>query len=193
MRLPQPPRAAGWSHQGVRSGFEVAFFRPQEASISLTGHTTAKEGSALWSVGYDIELDAGWRTRTVRAISLSTTGMHEVLLVRGPDGGWSVDGEPRPDLDECIDVDLESSAVTNTLPVHRIDFSVGEGIDVPAAFIVANDLKVERLEQRYTLTAVTAEGLNFLYESSTFDFSCDLHYDAAGIILTYPGIAVRDT
>ncbi|MDR6866476.1 hypothetical protein J2Y69_001068 [Microbacterium resistens] len=199
MRLLPPPAAASWVHHGVRSGFEIAFFRQAGDGNRLVGHTTAEEERALWSVGYDVELDEGWRTRRVRASTVSIDGRHEVLIQRDPQGGWTVDGEPRPDLDGCVDIDFESSAVTNALPVRRLDPVAGEGIDVPAVFVRAEDLRVERLEQRYTLRDAArdplregaGDGPSFLYESATFDFSCELRYDRSGLVLEYPGIAVR--
>ncbi|MGZ8611310.1 MAG: putative glycolipid-binding domain-containing protein [Actinomycetota bacterium] len=36
------------------------------------------------------------------------------------EGRWRVDCAPRPDLDECRDIDLESSACTNTIPIHSL-------------------------------------------------------------------------
>jgi hypothetical protein len=33
--------------------------------------------------------------------------------------------------------------------------------------------------------------LLFRYESSTFEFACDIQYDRAGLVVEYPGIAVR--
>lgn len=191
MRLALPPNAAAWNHLGARSGFEVAFFRRKGTGIIIEGRTTAREASALWSVGYEIAVDDAWTTTTVRATSLTAAGTREVRLIRDSRGGWSVDGTPAPELDGCVDVDFASSAMTNMLPVHRIDFILGESVDVPAAFVRAEDLGVQRLEQRYTLTSVSAETVNFHYESSTFDFVCELDYDAAGFVLSYPGIAVR--
>jgi len=193
MRLPAPPIAASWSHRDVRTGFEVAFFRTHGTGIRLTGQTTAHEAAVLWSVGYDIELDRAWRARVVRASNVTATGVREVLLTRDANDSWTVGDQPRPDLHGCGDVDFESSAATNTLPVHRLHFIVGESIDVPAAFVRADDLRVERLEQRYTLTAESSEGLSFHYESSTLDFSCELRYDAAGLVAEYPGIAERES
>jgi hypothetical protein len=32
----------------------------------------------------------------------------------------------------------------------------------------------------------------FHYESATFDFECELTFDASGLVLDYPGIAIRD-
>ena len=188
-----PPLGASWNHAGARAGFEVAFFNQVSTGHRLTGHTTAHESSALWSVGYDVTVDHSWTTVAVRASNLTATGRRELTLMRDAAGRWVADGEPRPELDGCFDVDFESSAVTNTLPLHRLDFVEGVCVDVPAAFVRADDLRVERLEQRYTLIETAPELLLFQYESSTFEFECELRYDRAGLIVEYPGIAARLT
>ncbi|KJC65578.1 putative glycolipid-binding domain-containing protein [Agreia bicolorata] len=193
MRLTTPPAGASWTHTGVRAGFEVAFFEDLGTGHRLTGHTTARESSALWSVGYDVAVDHSWKTVAVHASSLTTAGECELALTRDFEGIWTVNGELRPELDGCFDVDFESSAVTNTLPLHRLDFIEGVGVDVPAAFVRADDLRVERLEQRYTLLEAGPEQIQFHYESSTFEFSCDLRYDRAGLVVDYPGIAIRES
>ena len=191
MQMTGLPAGACWNHVGARTGFEVVFFDELSAGHRLTGHTTAQEASALWWVGYDVVVDRSWRTVRVGASNLTAAGRGELTLTRDPAGAWTANGEPRPDLDGCIDVDFESSAVTNTLPLHRIDFVEGTAIDVPAAFVRADDLRVERLEQRYTLIEVGSERLVLRYESSTFGFACELQYDRAGLIVDYPGIAAR--
>lgn len=192
MRLSPLPVEASWTHRGARTGFEVVFFHRGEDGHRLVGHTTANEESALWSVGYDVRVDAAWRTIAVHATTLAAAGDRTVTLTRDADDRWAVDGESRPDLDGCADVDFESSAVTNTLPIHRLDLIEGQPFDVSSAFVRADDLRVERLEQTYTLVARSAERLTFHYESPTFDFVCDLVSDAAGLIVDYPGIAARD-
>lgn len=192
MRLKTPPAGASWTHTGARTGFEVAFFEDLDAGHRLSGHTTANESSALWSVGYDVAVDRLWRTVTVRASNLTDAGQEKLTLTRDSDGRWTANGEQRPDLHGCGDVDFESSAVTNTLPLHRLDFIEGVGVDVPAAFVRADDLRVERLEQRYTLMKADREQILFHYESSTFEFACDLRYDRSGLIVEYPGIAIRE-
>lgn len=193
MRLSPPPPTASWSHHDARRGFEVAFLHGEGGGCRITGQTSAREGSALWSVGYEVTLDSAWRTVAVHAWSLAATGVHEVVMCRDAGDRWTVNGQRRPELDGCADVDFESSAVTNTLPLHRLEFVEGVGIAVPAAFVRAANLRVERLEQTYTLTAVTSAGPSFHYEASTFDFECDLEYDPAGLVVEYPGIAVRDS
>jgi hypothetical protein len=187
MDLLAMPSAASWTHGGVRVGFEVLFV---DADHRLRGRTSAREGASTWYVGYQIDVDADWRTRSVHAVNSTAPGDREVVLERTADR-WTVDGVARPDLDGCQDVDFESSAVTNTLPVHRLPFVLGETFEVPAAFVQADDLSVIRIEQRYTLLRSDEQHV-FRYESATFDFECDLTYDASGLVLDYPGIAIRD-
>ncbi|HEY3558097.1 MAG TPA: putative glycolipid-binding domain-containing protein [Kribbella sp.] len=181
------PAAASWTHTGARVGFEVLF----SESGRLRGRTAAREGESTWFVGYEIDLDTDWGTRSVKAINSMASGDRQVRLERGT-GGWTVNGTPRPDLDGCRDVDFESSAVTNTLPVHRLPFVIGEPVEVPAAFVRADDLSVERLEQQYTLLRSDEHQHVFHYASATFDFECELRFDASGLVLEYPGIATRD-
>ncbi|MET0933179.1 MAG: putative glycolipid-binding domain-containing protein [Mycetocola sp.] len=176
----------------ARTGFEVTFFTEMTAGYRLAGHTTAHESAALWSVGCDITVDRSWRTVAVHASTLSAAGERELTLTRDPSGNWTVNGELRPDLDGCVDVDFESSAMTNTLPVHRLDFAEGVAVDVPAAFVRADDLSVERLDQRFTLIEAGPEQILSHYESSTFDVECELRYDSSGLVVDYPGIAIRE-
>lgn len=182
MRLEPLPTSAAWQHVDARAGFEVLF---AEAG-GLAGHTTAVEQGQAWYVGYRIEVDASWRTRRAEVTGQSAAGRRTTVLERDDGDRWTVDGEPVPQLDGCMDVDLESSAVTNTLPIHRLEFPPGEAMACPAAYVRA-DLTVARLEQTYT-----ARGdLRFGYAAPAFDFTTELRYDASGLIVDYPGIARR--
>jgi uncharacterized protein len=186
-----PPRSAAWAHQHARSGFEVVYVQPDDGGHLLTGATTAVEDGRSWIVDYEIRVDAGWRTRTARVTGRSSTGARARLLEGDGGGRWRVDGEPAPHLDGCLDVDLESSALTNALPVHRIALGTGATAQAPAAYVRALDLSIERLEQQYTRTSDQDHHQRYDYVAPTFDFSCRLVYDGSGLVLAYPGIAVR--
>ena len=50
---------------------------------------------------------------------------------------------------------------------------------------------MERLEQTYARTRGQAARQCFDYSAPAFDFSCRLVYDESGLVVDYPGIAVR--
>ncbi|WP_138735839.1 putative glycolipid-binding domain-containing protein [Modestobacter excelsi] len=186
-----PPTSAAWLHQDARSGFEVVHLRSVDDGHLLRGTTAAVEDGQAWVVGYEIRLDPGWRTRSAQVTGRSDTGLRTRLLEADGEGRWRIDGEPAPLLDGCLDVDLESSAMTNALPVHRLALPVGAATHAPAAYVRALDLDVERLEQEYTRISDRDGRQRYEYSAPAFDFSCRLVYDEAGLVLAYPGIAVR--
>src|SRR5262249_23253236 len=140
---------ACWQHLGARSGFEVAYFAASEDGWRIYGTTAAIEDAQTWVVTYRIQVDAAWVTRNARVTARTTAGQREILLESDGAGRWLVDGDAAPSLDGCMDVDLESSAMTNTLPVHRLDLQPGGRADAPAAYVRALTLTADRLEQVY--------------------------------------------
>ncbi len=117
--------------------------------------------------------------------------MAEVRLERDLRGGWRVDGTDAPHLDGCADIDLEASVFTNAFPVHRLGLAVGQSADAPAAYVRAPELAVERLEQRYTRVEGDGRQSRYDYAAPSFGFRARLVYDEFGLVLEYPGIAVR--
>ena len=185
------PPAAAWRHQQARTGFEVVHFRRSGRGWQLIGCTTAVEAGAAWTVEYTLDVDDSWTTRRAVVSGRSSVGVRSTTLESVGDGRWHVDGLPAPDLDGCQDVDLESSAMTNALPVHRLGLAVGRRVSAPAAYVRAVGLGVDRLEQSYTRLHDDGLHQQFHYKSPAFDFSCQLAFDPAGLVLDYPGIAVR--
>lgn len=176
------PAFAAWRFVDAVEGFEVMYAQPRR----LRGHTSAVEEGQAYAVRYEIVLDERWHTREARVASDTVAGPRETLLISDGEGRWSVDGEPAPQLDGLVDVDLEASACTNTLPIHRVALPPGDVTDAPAAYVRALDLSVTRLDQTYR----RLDEQRYAYTSEA-DFRAVLEYDTAGLILDYPGIAVR--
>ena len=191
MPFAAPPPTAAWRHQEARSGFEVAYFDLLDDGYRIEGWTTAVEGGQTWAVDYAIVLDTNWTTRRARISGRSVSGLHSVALEADGEGHWLVDGETAPHLNGCLDVDLESSALTNALPVHRMGLLVGGRAGAPAAYVRALDLAVERLEQTYTRIADETGHQRYDYTAPAFEFASRLVYDESGLVLDYPGVAVR--
>jgi hypothetical protein len=186
-----PPQSAAWLHQGLRTGFEVTYLAHVESGYHLHGCTAAIEDGQSWAVSYDIWLDPTWTTHRALISNRTATGTRATVLELDVAGGWKVDGEAAPHLAGCLDVDLESSAMTNALPVHRMDLPVGGGHAPAAAYVRAGDLAVDRLEQTYVRLSDGPTGQRYDYRAPAFEFACELVYDESGLVLEYPGIAAR--
>lgn len=187
----QLPVAAAWRHHGAREGFESVFIRAIASGYRFDGLTCAVESGEPWAVRYSITVDERWATRTARVWGWSMSGERETWIKADGAGRWAVDGRPAPALDGCLDVDLESSALTNTFPVHRLDLRRGQSEQTPAAYVRAPDLHVERLDQRYTRLDEDGPPYRYDYDAPVFDFHACLVYDASHVAVEYPGIATR--
>jgi uncharacterized protein len=185
------PGQAAWRHQGARSGFEVVFFAARGSGWFIQGCTTAVEDGTPWAVQYAIELDRSGATRSAQINGRSAAGARSTVLEADGAGHWLVNGEHAPQLDGCLDVDLESSALTNALPVRRLGLAVTARAHAPAAYVRAVGLAAGRLDQTYRRTPDQAAGQSYDYRAPAFDFECRLIYDQYGLVLDYPGIATR--
>jgi hypothetical protein len=177
------PAFAAWRFVGAVDGFEVVYPGPRR----LRGSTSAVEQGRPYAVRYDIALDEQWRTREVRVSSDTVEGARSAVLLSDGVGHWTVDGVAAPHLDGLVDVDLEASACTNTLPVHRLAMPAGEEIGASAVYVRALDLSVSRLDQTYRRRG----DHTFDYVADGGAFRAVLEYDDAGLVVDYPGIAVR--
>jgi len=185
------PRQAAWQHRDARAGFEVVFFDARGGEYLIHGCTAAIEDGTPWAVEYAIELDGAGATRSARISGRSAAGPCSALLEADGAGRWLVNGQPAPQLDGCLDVDLESSAMTNALPVRRLSLAVAAQASAPAAYVHATGLAVDRLEQTYLRAPGQGPGEYYDYAAPAFDFESRMTYDQSGLVLDYPGIAIR--
>lgn len=185
------PSTAAWRLLGAHDGFEVLFLRRETDGYHLHGHSTGVEEGEAWGISYSFTLDPSWATRSTHVIGRSASGEHAVRLEGDGRGEWLVDGKPMSEIAGCLDVDLEGSAFTNALPVRRLGLAVGQRADAPAAYVRALDLSVERLEQTYARLEDKGGQSRYDYSSPRFEYSDELVYDEFGLVLEYPGIAVR--
>jgi hypothetical protein len=69
--------------------------------------------------------------------------------------------------------------------------AVGGRAAAPAVYVRAGDASIERLEQEYLRTTDEGTHQRYDYSAPAFEFACRLVYDESGLVLSYPGIAVR--
>jgi hypothetical protein len=140
------------------------------------------------SVTYQLSCDPGWRVSGLTISAASATASRTLTLSADQHGHWSADGQPRPDLDGCIDVDISLTPLTNTLPIRRLTWAPGSPQDLDVVYVSAPDLTVHRASQRYTPLKNGLTGNAALYRYESGSFKADLTVDGDGFVTDYPGL-----
>src|SRR5215217_2445466 len=132
---------------------------------------------------YRIKLDDTERVRTVR---LERTDGVVLELFSDGAGNWSDDrAEPLPALRDCIDIDIWPTPLTNSLPLWRCQWTIGQQQRFAMAWIDADTMTVKRSEQLYT----QLDANHFRFQSA--DFERDIEVDADMLVVNYPGLFER--
>ncbi len=147
-------------------------------------------------VTYGIVCDSGssqysregpWATQNV-SIELTINGEKREMHLLRMNGHWeiqypslhrSVRKQIREDLANCIDVDLGVTPATNTLPIRRLNLSIGESREVTAAWVRFPSLDVQPLVQTYTRLS------EFEYRYESPNFVTRVLVDDLGLVVEY--------
>ncbi len=179
-------RAIRWSAwDGPEAGLEHVDIRPADGGLDISGVVIAEEDGSRFGLSYRLKLDALWRTREVL---VRTTSGHVLHLESDGQGHWRESGKDQPALQGCIDVDIQATPLTNTLPIRRLDLETGESMEIRLCYITVPDLTVFASNQRYT--AIEAGSL-YRFESLEDGFTAELPVDEDGFVLDYPGLFRR--
>lgn len=173
--------APGWEHVRVEDehpGWTVF------DSILVREH----EGQVLRG-GYTLVTDKDWRTLELRLMMETSPGVMEgVHLLTEGDGKWmDANEQPIPELDGCLDVDIQWTPLTNTLPINRIPLEEGDEHEITVAYIALPQLSARPVNQRYQrMNADTVK-----YSSETREFERDINVDNDGFVTHYPDLFAR--
>jgi uncharacterized protein len=155
-------------------------------------YVTVDESTGWYADGHAVAVVNGAATRVAYKLKAGTEGGVWSLditfdehchALRGNGAGvWSTaDGEARPDLDGCVDVDISVTPLTNTLPIRRCHLAVGDHTDLNVVYLDLAAGEVRPMRQRYARLAER----RYLYESP--GFSVELEVDEHDLVLDYPG------
>lgn len=123
-------------------------------------------------------------------LDISLSGHRGLSLTRRHTGQWLGDqNEPLPDLDGCYDIDITATPFTNTLPIRRLDWQVGQSRSLDMVYIRIPEMTVERVTQQYTCLEKTDGGSKFEYRQP--GFTAILPIDADGFVQNYPELFRR--
>lgn len=155
--------------------------------LSIEGEVVVVEEGMPYFVSYRVVCDGAGVTEfaAVRVRRAGTERDH--LLIRSPEGTWTLDKTVQPRLEGILDVDLSITPSTNTAPLRRLRLEVGQRAEVTAAWVRFPALTVEPLKQTYRRVSATT----FAYEAPDLAFDAELVCDEDSIVQTYSGLWTR--
>jgi hypothetical protein len=181
----------------------------EAASIELgpgTFHATGTQlgaDPAPFRVDYRLECAEAFVTRELEAVAIADGWRRELLLRHDGAGGWraqvaddgDVPGGPwrgeLPDLSAALDIDIENSPLTNTMPILRHGFAHGGSGDFLMAYVRTPSLRIEASPQRYEHVRASDQRSVVRYLSLDGDFTAELELDRDGVLVHYPQLARR--
>jgi hypothetical protein len=154
----------------------------------VEAHEVVVDEGQRWAVQFRVMLDRDWRTRDVdlTVTDGSSDGPHHRQLRNDGAGAWTVDGQPDPRLDGCLDVDIGAVPITNTFAIRRTGLEPGGHADLAIAFVDVPDLSVQPLAQSYR--RLDAE--RWEYSDAAFG-RYQLVVDRDGVVVDYSDFARR--
>ncbi|WP_316413360.1 putative glycolipid-binding domain-containing protein [Mesoterricola silvestris] len=138
-------------------------------------------------VSYEIACNAKWAFRKANIHGwMGNVPLSREVLVNDS-RQWLLHGEPQPEVLDCIDLDMQFTASTNTIPFRRLNLEIGERAMLQTAWLRFPDFRLERRHQAYTRMA----GDKYLYERlDGSGFKVELAVDACDVIQSYPGLCI---
>ena len=167
-------------------GIEFCLIQSTANGWQLEGTVIAVFHKKLMRLQYRVLCNSNWETRSVNIQQCLGRRERKLVLRVDSQKRWWQGSRELSAVRGCVDVDLQFSPITNTLPIRRLQLKKGQGADVNAAWVRLPNLKVALLRQRYTRTS----GTRYHYQSPT-GFSTELPVDEFGIVKTYPKIWER--
>jgi hypothetical protein len=158
---------------------------------------------APFRVDYRLEAPQGFVTRELELTATAEGWRRHLLLLHDGSGAWraEVDDEgdvpggtwdgSLPDLAEALDIDIQNSPMTNTMPILRHGFQERGSGDFLMAFVLMPSLRVEASPQRYEHLRAGEQGSVVRYLSRDGDFTAELELDRDGLLVFYPRLARR--
>jgi hypothetical protein len=179
------PHSLCWRRILDNGSFEFATAIPSVQRIELAGTIVAVHEGVPLEVKYRIDCELDWHTRSVSIEQKLGFQRSTLQLSADGTGKWTDNRSGLVDtLTQCIDVDLELSPITNTLPINRLKLAVGQREEISAAWIRFPSLKLVHARQSYE----RLDSHTYRYCSLQSGFTADIEVDEIGLPIRYQGI-----
>lgn len=168
-------------------GHDACWLVPSSGGWTLEGSAVFLSGRSPCALGYRIECDRAFQTKTARVEGWLGPRRIDLRIRVDRRRRWRLNNVPVPAVDGCVDIDINFSPSTNLLSLRRLHPKVDENISVRAAWLAFPKLELQPLEQTYLRTHVHT----YDYCAPSLDFSSRLTTDRNGFVVDYPPLWYR--
>lgn len=155
-------------------------------SIVADGIMVHLSSNDSFRIRYKITCNLFWQVQKVEMQRIDEYD-NELILNSDGNGHWADDkGNSIEALEGCTDIDIYFSPFTNTLALRRLKLDKDESSVINVVYIIAPELTVEAVQQKYTCLNKSTKGGLYLYESMDSDFKSELPVDSNMLLKEYP-------
>jgi hypothetical protein len=165
-------------------GLEILQLRSDEGGFAAHA-SIIDAGAGQFSLWIEWRLHSTWRSHALTLTQQSRAGAKTLRIERGR-GGWVVDDRPRPDLSDCLEVDVSATPFCNGLALHALGQKPGE---LTALYVDASDLSVQPSRQRYE--RLGERKWRYIDLGVAAGFEAVLDFDDDGLVTHYEGLFAR--
>lgn len=163
-------------------GLELLHLAARDDGIHVSSELV-HAGADPFGLRYAWRLGRDWKTRSLRLSLRHDGGDRACLIERTGPAAWSVDGQPRADLDGCAELDVSATPFCNPLAVRHLRETTGEltvaFLDLPALSLVPSLQRYEALGPRQW---------RYIDLGAAKGFTAVLTFDAQGLVHDYDGL-----
>jgi hypothetical protein len=168
-------------------GLQQVTVSPTRDGLRAEGVIVGGAADRAHGVRFIIACDAEWKTRGLDLETLDGRGLH---LRSDGEGAWRDPTGARLDaFDGCLDVDLEGTPFTNTLPIRRTALTAAAGRLALRMLYVPFDTFEPNVDRQ--IYRCIADASHYGYEAADGSFAAEITVDEDGLVVDYPPLFHR--
>ncbi|SFJ24749.1 hypothetical protein SAMN04487936_101437 [Halobacillus dabanensis] len=177
-----------WDHI-ESAGAEYLTLKKFARHMEVRGTVLLVDQGTPHQLTYDLKVGLDWKTKKVKIFRDGDTEPF-VVQVENQDKWW-VNGRYDENLDGATNVDLTITPFSNSLPINRVSWNIGERRTFKMVYIDVLRKEVMPLLQVYTYLGDTNGHRIFQYRCREYENA--LVIDKQGWVVEYPGVFNRES
>ncbi len=170
-----------WSGKAYQS-LENCIIRSLGDLTMISSVVVGLHNGKTYRFRYNIELNAAWQTVQCDIMSELDGQLQNYSLRNVGKNQWTMNGELYPEFNDCIDVDISISPLTNTLPINRLQLKNAEEAEIKVICIDLLKEEVKAVRQKYK--KVSSD--EYRFENVPNDFKAIIKVNPHGFVTDYP-------